>query len=77
MRVLLRHGEAGPYHAGAAGWLADRARALDFTLIEEAIRQNCTQSLGATHVVLAYDNPFCNLTLPINDGLMTTRPSSS
>ena len=44
----------------------------DFGLIEQAVEANAHQVLGASHVVLAYDSPACNLALPITNytGLM-------
>jgi hypothetical protein len=66
MRVLLRDESRG-YYADSGNWIFDRARAMDFGLIERAIQLNAERNLGATHIVLAYDSPACNLTLPISN----------
>lgn len=68
----MRDGETGPYYAAPGNWVADRDRAMDFMLVERAIQANNEQRLGATHVVLAYDAPACNLTFPISN--YTTLP---
>jgi hypothetical protein len=65
MTILLREGSTGLYYAGPGQWVTDRLAAKDFSLIEEAVNFNRSGALGATHVVLAYDSPACNLTLPI------------
>ena len=66
MRVLLRD-SAGCYYAGAGNWTLAREQATDIRFIEQALLLNTEQHLGATHIILAYDAPACNLTLPITN----------
>ena len=64
-RVLLRNQETGQYHAGPNGWGADCAGAHDFDTVENAIQHARTQKLAGMEVVLRYDDPACDLVLPV------------
>ena len=77
MRVLLRNSATGLYFVAPAEWTCDRSYAEDLRLIELAVRLNNEQRLGATHIVLAYDSPACNLTLPITNYSEVTLPPTA
>jgi hypothetical protein len=78
MKVLLRDEEMGLYYGNSGQWTPDRSLAKDFGWMEKAIETNEKQNLGATHVVLAYNSPAWNLTLPIkNYTLCYTAPGES
>ena len=76
MRVLLRDGVSRRYYAGDCKWVAQRDEAFDFRFIEAAINHNRQEQLGATHVVLAYNLPACNVTLPITNYNKTATTTS-
>lgn len=67
MRVLLQDVKTGYYYSAPGTWVRDRDSAKDFRLVEDALSFNDGNALQATHVVLAYDSPACNLTLPVGN----------
>ena len=67
MKVFLRDALRGCFYAGSSRWAADQREAQDLKQIDKAIRVNSTQHLGATEVLLAYEEPLCVLTIPIHE----------
>ena len=63
--VLLRNKETGQYYAGPAGWVRDCAAAHDFETVEGAVQSARTQKLAGAEVVLRYEDPACDLVLPV------------
>jgi hypothetical protein len=64
-RILLRNRETGEYYAGGAGWVGDRAAALTFERVETAFELAQNQKLADLEVVLKYEDPDCDLVLPV------------
>ena len=65
MRVVLRHAEIGLYYAGRKHWVGDQGAALDLQSIERATELSREESFGAMEIVVWYDDPTCELVLPI------------
>jgi hypothetical protein len=64
-KVFLRNRDTGQYYAGANGWSASLSAAHDFDTVEAAVQFARTQRLAGMEVVLHYDNPVCDLVLPL------------
>ena len=64
-KVFLRNREAGQYYAGSNRWSANSSEAHDFETVESAIELARTQKLTEMEVVLNYDDPACDLVLPL------------
>jgi hypothetical protein len=65
MRVVLRHAEIGLYYAGRKHWVSDQGAALDLRSIERAIELSREESFVAMEIMVCYDDPTCELVLPI------------
>ena len=65
MRVLLRQGKTKLYYVSLHQWTADPKSALDFDDVERAIKLSRDANLTEVEVVLVYDDPLCDLVLPI------------
>jgi hypothetical protein len=65
MRILLRSIQTGSYFQSAANWTDDADVAFDFEQIEQAEKAALETGLGQAEVVLSYDNPPCELRLPV------------
>ena len=68
MKVLLRNRETGRYYAGPNEWSAKSSVAHDFEEVQSAIRFVRTQKLSGMEAVLRYDDPTCDLVLPLPEG---------
>ena len=66
MKVLLRNTKTSRYYTGLNEWTADPSLALDFGVIEYAARLAVAEKLTETVVILRYDSPPCELSLPIH-----------
>jgi hypothetical protein len=64
-KVLLRNRETGQYYAGTNGWTGNASLAHDFETVESAVQLAQTQRLPGMEAVLRYDNPGCDLILPV------------
>ena len=64
-RVFLRNWETGQYYAGSNGWSETTSVAHHFETVESAIEFARTQKLADMEVVLHYDDPTCDLVLPL------------
>jgi CheY-like chemotaxis protein len=63
--VLVRERQSGRFYAGHARWVTNRAEALDFQRIELAEAAATAEHLQGVEIVLAYEAPACELTLPV------------
>ena len=64
-QAFLRNRETGQYYAGSNRWSANSSEAHDFETVESAIELARTQRLADMEVVLHYDDPACDLVLPL------------
>jgi hypothetical protein len=64
-RVLLRNRETGQFYAGSNGWSGNSSVAHDFDAVESATQFAKTERLAGMEVVLRYDDPVCDLILPL------------
>jgi hypothetical protein len=65
MRVVLRHAGIGLYYAGRKHWVGDPDSALDLETIERATELSRDESFEEMDIVMTYDDPFCELVLPL------------
>ena len=65
MRVILRNKKTGLYYAGCDQWIPEASQALDFDEIEHAGQLAFEVGFTELEVVLSYDDPVCQLALPI------------
>jgi hypothetical protein len=65
MKVLLRNTESRLYYVGNGDWTPDSSQARGFEQIELAIQFHRAERLTAMEVVLSYDDPYCDLVLPL------------
>ena len=65
MRVLLRHAAIGLYYAGRKHWVGNPGSALDLGTIERATELSREESFGDMDVMVTYDDPCCELVLPL------------
>jgi hypothetical protein len=65
MKVFLRNQETKHYYAGSNGWTGNSSVAHDFETVESATRLSRAQNLADMEVVLRYEDPACDLVLPL------------
>ena len=65
MKVLLRKTNNSHYYVGNNQWTADSRHARDFKEVDNAIQCHRDEQLRDVEVVLSYDDPVCNLVLPM------------
>jgi hypothetical protein len=65
MKVLLRKTNNSPYYVGSNQWTTDSSQARDFGQVEDAIELHRDEHLTDVEVVLRYDDPICDLVLPL------------
>jgi hypothetical protein len=66
-RVLLRNRETGQYYAGPSGWIKNCDATHCFDNVEDAVQSGRTQKLAGVEVVLRYEDPACDLVLPLRE----------
>jgi hypothetical protein len=66
-QVLLRNSETGQWYAGPDRWIGACSGAREFGTVEEAIRFWRGLGVDGMEVVLHYDDPQCNLVLPLRE----------
>ncbi len=66
MRVLLRHMDTGFYYCGGYDWVDEVAGALDFGTVLKAATVALEQKLSKLTVVIRYDEPECEVALPLS-----------
>jgi hypothetical protein len=64
-RVLLRHGGLGLYYAGRKHWVGSPDSAMDLGTIERATELSRHESFEEMEIFVAYDDPICELVLPL------------
>ncbi len=65
MKIILKHTIRGEYYAGSEGWSAEVSDAMEFETINAAAGLAFKEKLEDVDVVLRYDEPVCELTLPV------------
>ena len=65
MKVLLRKTNNSHYYVGNNQWTVDSKYARDFEQVERAIELHRAEQLTGVEVVLRFDDPLCDLVLPI------------
>jgi hypothetical protein len=65
MRVVLRHAGIGLYYAGRKHWVGNSDSALDLETIERATELSRDESFEVMDIVVTYDDPGCELVLPL------------
>ena len=55
----------GLYYAGHKHWVASHDSALDLETIERATELSRDESFGEMDIVVTYDDPSCELVLPL------------
>ena len=66
-QVLLRKSETGLWYAGPNRWVSGCSGAREFGTVEEAIGVWRGLGVDGMEVVLHYDDPQCNLVLPLRE----------
>jgi hypothetical protein len=66
-KVLLRNRQTGQYYSGPSEWVGDGIGAHDFGTVENAAHLARTHKLNGMEVVLRYDDPVCDLDLPVRE----------
>jgi hypothetical protein len=69
MRVLLRHREIGLYYAGRKHWVGRPESAMNLETIERATELSAEEAFPEMDLVVTYDEPFCELVLPLGQKL--------
>lgn len=64
-RVLLRNTQTRRYYAGRDHWVNEQSGALDFESLENAGQRVYEEHLSQTEVVLHFEDPECELAMPI------------
>ena len=64
-QVFLRKSETGLWYAGPERWVGGCSGAHDFGTVEEAIGFWRGLGVDGAEVVLHYDDPECDLVLPL------------
>jgi len=64
--VLLRRKESGEYYAGNRRWVSGRSQAINFERVELAEAVATAEHLEGLEIVLLYEGPACELTLPVH-----------
>jgi len=77
MRTLLRNTTTGFYSEARDKWTSHPEQAFDFTSTERVIRfvRNSQLETNELEVILAFDNPEFNITLPINGRFGISAPA--
>ena len=65
MSVVLRHGGSGYYYGGRSCWVAGPGRAVDLGTIERAAAAGRVENFGGIEIVVSFDEPECELVLPL------------
>ena len=64
-QAFLRNRETGQYYAGSNGWSGSSSVAHDFETVESAAQLARNRGLAGIEVVVRFDNPGCDLVLPL------------
>ena len=63
--VFLRNTGTGQYYASPGRWVGDSPHAHDFCVVEDAFEFARTRKFVGVEVVLRYEDPACDLVLPL------------
>ena len=66
-KVYLKSGETGLWYIGPAEWAEGCHGAIEFQTVTEAMRFGRGLAIKGLVVVLHYDDPACDLVLPVGD----------
>jgi len=66
MRVILRDVKSGEYYKGGKRWTHDLGAAKDYRSTTRAIEAAVRVERGSLEIVLAFDDPYFNMSLPIS-----------
>jgi hypothetical protein len=67
-RILLRSRPSGLFYAGSANWVSRREEAFDFQHPEDATQMSRQQQWKGMELIFSYDDPACDLVVPLADG---------
>ena len=65
MRVLLRNTQTGLYYAGDNQWTSEAPEAMNLVDLDHAAQLAREGSVTDAEVILSYNNPICQLSLPV------------
>jgi hypothetical protein len=66
VKTILRDALTGLYYGDDHTWSADPSKAKNFDSIQTAAAVAQSEKLETVDVILKYDNPACELTLPLS-----------
>jgi hypothetical protein len=66
MKLVLRESMTRQYYVDCGQWTQDFKKAFSFEEVHEAIAAGRQEPKANMEVVLSYDDPFCELVLPIS-----------
>ncbi len=66
MRVLLRDVQTGLYYRAGSKWTAEKAKAFDIRQMPRAVTLALEAHLEHAEILLCYDDPSFDLTLPLD-----------
>jgi len=66
MKVLLRNSSIGLYYAGRKHWVSRPEAAADLGTIERALELSREESFDQMEILVDYDDPACELVLPLH-----------
>jgi hypothetical protein len=67
MKTILRDSRTGRFYAGDQGWVTDVSEAVEFDSISAAAALARAKRLETAAVVLRYEQPICELTVPLSE----------
>ena len=65
MKIILKDSRTGLYYGGDQPWSAEASGATEFSSSTAAAARALAEKLENVNVVLRYENPTCELTLPL------------
>jgi hypothetical protein len=66
MTILLRDSQTGRYYSANETWCAEALEAMVFDSVEAAAVWAQEQNLNSVQVVMHYEEPRCDLALPLD-----------
>lgn len=64
--VLLRQKQSAEFYAGHGRWVKEHSEAINFERVELAEAVATAENLNGVEIVLVYERPACELTLPVH-----------
>ena len=65
MKIILRDSLTGLYYGGNQTWCAEVSGAMEFGSFQKAVSVALAENLETVNVVLRYEEPTCELALPL------------